>query len=141
MQADTLKHLEFTQAVITRMAGNSFLLKGWTVTISAALFALAGAGAKPILILVALFPALSFWGLDAYYLWQERLFRKLYDDVRVSSINTSESGVELFSLSTTKYVSQVSNWFQILWSPTIFAFHGAIVGSILCVLLILWLMP
>ncbi len=34
------KHLEFLQAVITRMAGNSFLIKGWSVTLVAALLAL-----------------------------------------------------------------------------------------------------
>ena len=28
--------------------------------------------------LVALAPTLIFWGLDAYYLWNERLFRALY---------------------------------------------------------------
>jgi hypothetical protein len=27
---------------------------------------------------LALFPALAFWGLDAYYLRQERLFREVY---------------------------------------------------------------
>ena len=28
-------HLEMIQAVITRMAGNSFLIKGWSVTLVA----------------------------------------------------------------------------------------------------------
>ncbi len=27
------KHLEFVQAVINRLAGNSFLLKGWSITL------------------------------------------------------------------------------------------------------------
>ena len=35
-----LKHLEFIQTVINRMAGNCFLLKGWAITLVAALFAL-----------------------------------------------------------------------------------------------------
>ncbi len=35
-----LKHLELSQGVINRMAGNSFLLKGWSVTLVSALFAL-----------------------------------------------------------------------------------------------------
>ena len=38
-----LTHLQMIQAVITRMAGNSFLIKGWSVTLVAALFALAAA--------------------------------------------------------------------------------------------------
>lgn len=28
------KHLEFIQSIINRMAGHSFLLKGWGVTLS-----------------------------------------------------------------------------------------------------------
>lgn len=90
------------------MGGNSFLLKGWTVTVSIALFALAGASAKPIFVLIALFPAISFWGLDAYYLWQERLYRALYDALRLSSTSENPSIVEPFLLSTEKYKAQVT---------------------------------
>jgi hypothetical protein len=36
-----IAHLQMIQAVITRMGSNSFLLKGWSVTLVAALFALA----------------------------------------------------------------------------------------------------
>ena len=39
--SNKLKHLEFIQAAINRMAGNLFMLKGWSVTLIAALFALA----------------------------------------------------------------------------------------------------
>ena len=35
-----LKHLEFIQNTINRMARNSFLLKGWMVTIVVGLFAI-----------------------------------------------------------------------------------------------------
>ena len=37
-----LKHLEMVQGVINRMASNSFMLKGWAVTLVAGIFALAG---------------------------------------------------------------------------------------------------
>ena len=30
-------------------------------------------------------PLLVFWILDAYYLWQERLFRAVYDSIRQKS--------------------------------------------------------
>ena len=140
MDEKTVKHMEFIQAVITRMSGNSFLIKGWTVTIAAALFALAGASAKPVIILIVLLPALSFWGLDAYYLRQERLFRALYNDVRLSVVKGNQAQiVEPFSLSTTKYQSQISSWFGVLWSPTVFAFHGVIVGATGLVFLITFL--
>jgi len=38
MDEDQRKHLELIQAVITRMAGNSFLIRGWSVTLVSALF-------------------------------------------------------------------------------------------------------
>ena len=40
MNEDFRKHLEFVQSTISRMASNSFLLKGWSVTLAAGLFAL-----------------------------------------------------------------------------------------------------
>lgn len=36
-----MKHLELIQEVIKRMANNSFLLKGWTVTLVTGILALA----------------------------------------------------------------------------------------------------
>lgn len=88
MPADFPKeaHLQMIQDVITRMANNSFLLKGWAVTLVAGLFALGAASqGASWLGFVALGPPLAFWFLDAYYLQQERLFRKVYDKVRTSS--------------------------------------------------------
>ena len=75
------KHLEFIQGVVNRLANTSFRLKGWAVVLVAALFVLmkeAWGGFVP----AALLPVLFFWGLDGYFLWQERLFRALYDHVR-----------------------------------------------------------
>ena len=76
------KHLEFIQAAVNRMASNLFLLKGWTVTLIAALFALAAKDAKPVYFAIAYFPPFMFWVLDGYFLSQERRFRSLYDHVR-----------------------------------------------------------
>lgn len=79
---DKRKHLELVQSVINRMASNSFMLKGWAVTLVAGIFALAGKDADKLYFLVAYVPIIIFWGLDAYYLLQERLYRSLYDKVR-----------------------------------------------------------
>ena len=73
---DLRKHLEFIQSVIERHARASFLLKGWSVTIVAAVFLLAVRGAEPVLAMLAgVLPTVVFWGLDGYYLRQERLYR------------------------------------------------------------------
>ena len=84
---DKRKHLELVQGVINRMASNSFMLKGWAVTLIAGIFALAGKDTDKLYFLVAYVPIIIFWGLDAYYLLQERLYRSLYDKVRQTDEN------------------------------------------------------
>ena len=90
-----MKHMEMIQGVINRMASNSFALKGWTVTLVAGIFALASKDADKMYFLVAYVPIVIFWGLDTYYLLQERLYRALYDKVR----NMGEDDVD-FSMNT-----------------------------------------
>ncbi len=46
------KHLEFIQGTITRMAGNLFFLRGWTISLVAGLFALFVKDANILYILV-----------------------------------------------------------------------------------------
>mgnify|MGYP003296995710 CR=1 FL=1 len=91
------KHLEMIQGIINRMGNNSFLLKGWAVTLVAGIFALSSKESDKLYFLVAYIPILVFWGLDSYYLLQERLYRSLYDKVR----NTEENNID-FSLKATK---------------------------------------
>jgi hypothetical protein len=123
MDESKVKHLELIQGVINRLAGNSFLLKSWTVTLTAALFVLSAQGSDITFAFVAPFSTLTFWGLDAYYLRQERLYRLLYNHVAVESEITSET-VPPFSLNISRYKKQCDNWFATLWSPTIFSVHG-----------------
>ena len=87
MSTEQLKHLEFIQAVITRMNANSFQIKGWTVTIVSALLAIFASTKNHYFILTGIFPNIVFWFLDSYYLQQERKFRGLYNDVADISDN------------------------------------------------------
>lgn len=77
-----IRHLEMIQAVINRMAANSFALKGWAVTLVAGIFALAAKDADKTYFLIAYIPILIFWGIDSYYLLQEKMYRDLYDNIR-----------------------------------------------------------
>jgi hypothetical protein len=87
------KHLDFIQLAITRMGANSFLLKGWSVTLVAAVFALAHEDADQRYLFVAYLPNVIFYVLDSYYLYNERLFRKLYD-----AVAADDSSVPAFSM-------------------------------------------
>ena len=91
------KHLEFIQGAISRMAGNSFLLKGWNAAVAAGLFAFAAKDCNAKIAIIALIPGFAFWSLDAYYLQRERLFRRLYDAVRQGHVK------EPFCMSTESY--------------------------------------
>jgi hypothetical protein len=128
MNDDQRKHLEFIQAVITRMAGNSFLIRGWSVTLVSALFALAAKDANRTFVAVSYFPALLFWCLDAYYLSQERKFRDLYDAERVKSATN-------YAMEPPKNAK--SSWGPAFLSVTMCLFHGAI---LLAISIVIWLL-
>ncbi|MDB4922912.1 hypothetical protein [Mucilaginibacter sp.] len=78
------QHLDFLQNVITRMNANSFAIKGWTVALVSALFALSAKDSQYQFIYVIGVVLPVFWGLDAYYLAQEKRYRALYDHVRAT---------------------------------------------------------
>ena len=90
-----LKHLEFIQNVITRMNSNSFLIKGFSITLITALIALASGDCNETFILVVYFPIPILWILDSFYLSQERQFRLLYENVS----NKDENSID-FSMDT-----------------------------------------
>lgn len=128
----TERHLEFVQQIIARMAGNSFLLKGWSVTLTAGLFALAAKDANQAVAAIAFLPVLAFWILDAYYLRQERLFRKLYDHLRLD-----DDGDHRFSLDTSPVQDEVAGLFKTMLSSSVALLHGSLVVAITVVL---WLL-
>jgi len=101
MTPDQIKHLEFIQTVITRMNSNSFQLKGWSITLVSALLALFASTKNINFVLVAIFPALVFWFLDAYYLMQERKFRGLYSDV--AGLSKSSKEIKPFEMRPDRY--------------------------------------
>lgn len=87
METNKLKHLEFIQGIINRMAHNSFIIKGWLLTIITALIAISINKDTNDLITVTFIPIIIFWFLDAFFLRQERLFRHLYNKVRKQKEN------------------------------------------------------
>ena len=120
------------QAVVNRMSVNSFLLKGWSVVLISALFALAAGDSEALFVYIAYFPAFAFWMLDAYFLRQERLFRKLFDRVR----HLAETDVD-FSMDTSVVDGDVAAWLAVVFSKTLLLFHGTVFGSIVIVMLVI----
>jgi hypothetical protein len=123
-------HLEFIQAVINRMANISFLLKGWSITVIAGLFALSARQDSFVLLVLAFLLTLIFWFLDAYFLWQERLYRQLYNHVR----KLSEGDID-FSMDASGF-GDARKWYKAPWSKTLWPFYGPVL--IMLVLLVMF---
>jgi hypothetical protein len=115
-----LKHLEFIQAAISRMATNSFLFKGWAITLAAALAAFGAANTKVALLAIALVSTLMFWALDGYYLWLERGFVDLHKEVAAKPATDTD-----FSMTIDK-TNAVSRWLKTCGRPHLWPFYGTI---------------
>ncbi len=128
------KHLEFIQATISRMAGNLFYLRGWTITLIAAIFALSAKDTNTDYIVVAYFPVLICWILDGYFLSQERQFRALYDHVR----KLDEKKID-FSMDTTPFKNNKNSWKASIKSPTLLVFYLSLLGVMLLITLMIYI--
>lgn len=124
MNENKLAHLGFIQLVINRLASNSFIIKGWCITLVAALTAISLPD-NMLLILIAYFPIIIFWLLDTYYLWQEKLFRGHYDEVRIKKEKEIDFGMK-FSQKTINSRTYLKTAF----SKTILPFYLILLGTV-----------
>lgn len=111
------------------MSTNSFLLKGWGVVLVSALFALAAPEANVKFVFLAYIPAIIFWGLDGFFLWQEQMYRDLYDKVR-------DKKPDDIDFSMDAETGSGRTWLGAVFSKTLIPFHGALIVSIIVVMLI-----
>ena len=109
-----IRHLEMLQAVINRMASNSFMLKGWAVTLVAGTFALSAKEANVMYFMIAYIPVVLFWFLDSYYLQLERKYRKLYNNISIEK--SKETDFKMTILSSK--ISDKTCYYQSLFSRT-----------------------
>jgi hypothetical protein len=90
------RRLDHLQGVINRLAGNSFSIKGWVITLVTAMlgFALKDNRSVPEIAYLAVLPTIVFWILDGYYLAAERSVRYLYNSV-ASSTKCHDMGISV----------------------------------------------
>jgi hypothetical protein len=127
-----LKHLEFIQAVITRMSTDSFMIKGWSVTLVSAIFALAAKDANIKYAVVSYIPVIVFWILDGFFLAQEKQYRKLYEKVS----GQDEEDID-FSMKAVEWNTGDRTWRACIFSKTLIPFHGALLAAVLIVMFII----
>ena len=126
-----LKHLDFIQGVVNRLSTNSFLLKGWSVVLVSALFALSAGNSNVNFVFLAYIPAIAFWGLDGYFLSLERAYRRLYEKVRKLEPDEID-----FSMDFRATQDNPANWVSAFLSKTLIIFHGSLLVAVFVVMLI-----
>ena len=132
MAANREAHLAMIQDVVTRMGQNSILLKGWSILFVSALLTYASSDTDTIILFWAFIPVLLYWGFDGYYLWQERLYRDLYNYIR------EQDPYKLcYELSTDVVLGSDSSrtWSSTVFSLTPSLFHGVILFMLVVILL------
>lgn len=113
------QHLTYIQGIVNRLAQNSFLVKGWTVTLVSAILALsARVEGQNFIALSTYLPVILFWILDGYFLWQERLFRAKYDEVRL----LEETSVD-YSMNIGPFIGGRNTWSKSMFSKTLNIFY------------------
>lgn len=130
-----LKEIDIIQDIIKRMAFNSFMIKGWAITL--VVLTLLLKGTEKYQIWLAFIPLLVFWFLDAYFLWQERMYRKLYEWVINNRLETEEY---LFDMNACRFKNEVQSIPRIMFSITLGWFYGSIAILVIIYTLILLIM-
>lgn len=104
------------------MASNSFLFKGWSITIIAGITAFAAKDSNPLLMIVPIVATLLFWGVDAYYLMLERAFRAIYDNVAMRQPTAID-----YALKPKKEHIGAGAWLKVLFGrPMLYIFYGTV---------------
>ena len=128
-----VKHLEIIQGVINRLGHDSFLVKGWSMSVLAVgIIFLARNGVQDKwFILAFLVPVAGFWVLDGYFLWQERLLRKVYDEVRKQETTD-------FTMNIMKHRNKPKcSWISSIFSSTLNLFYTIEIVFVLAIVFIL----
>lgn len=120
--------LGYVQDIIKRMAANSLLIKGWSMSLTGVILAIskkdAGNDEMAQLWLAILVFNVLFGILDAYYLKQERLFRNEYNR-KIDSLCNDVTVMDNLRIISTKKV-KTSMW-STTFSFSVFPFYISII--------------
>ena len=114
-----VEHLKLTQAVIDRLGHNSLWVKTWSLSLVVTAMILVAIQdlRHLIFILMPITLVLGSWTLNGYFLWQERLFRKVYDEFRVQSDTD-------FEMNPMKHKNKPKcSWLSAILSVTLVIFY------------------
>ena len=124
------KNLDFIMSIIERMSKNSFSLKGWTIALLSAMFVLSRSETNKVFLIFALIPIVCFWLLDSYYLFKERQYRELFNNINNNDFK------EKISLTIKKDKKNFKQWLKCAFSKTEIIFYLPLIFSIIITFII-----
>lgn len=117
------KEIDLVQGCISRMAKNSFLLKGWAISLIAVILAIIPEKINPIQVSAILASIiLCFWYLDAFFLRTEKMYIELYNWIIVERLNGNAE--KLYDLNAKRFEEKVASIFSVMTSKTLRWFYG-----------------
>jgi hypothetical protein len=125
------KELDMIQSIINRMAKNSFLIKGWTITLIVVTMLIKAAPDRFWGMLLAIIPLLMFWILDGFFLNQEKLYRNLQKKIIADRLYTIPPQKDnkirrWFNMNASTFTDETTGWFKSIFSKTLSLFYGGI---------------
>jgi hypothetical protein len=113
---------------------NSVLVKRWAITVAAAFFGFSLSTHSVWLPAAGFVPTLAFWAIDTTYLRSERLFRVLYEQVRIGDelvgpffmAATAKDFVRRVAEGETVAERAVASWRETALAHTLSFFYGTL---------------
>lgn len=134
MDAAKLKHLDYIQSTISRMADCSFKIKSLAITIVSAIVGICVKTGDMNILLVAIIPIVLFWILDSYYLQQERMFREIYN-ILIGISNNHEFKIRPFEMPIGKIKEKSCSFVAVMFSKTEWLLY---LGTLLLILFVFY---
>lgn len=122
-----IEYLGLIQGNISRMAGNSAIMKGFAATFMATILGMSVSETlKWYYVLIAVISLVAFIRLDIFYLQIERRYRNLYALIADQTIDDHRFALDLKSPFFERYKKEIyknSSFFKILCSISILQFY------------------
>lgn len=137
INGDKVTYLGFIQNAIARMSTYSAIFKGFAATLTATVSSLSFKGIGMYVMLLSYLPLLFFVLLDAYYLKNERIYRFLYDKVRLNDSREVDFNMDIAKISMSR--DDIKKYGMDIWhcltSQSVYLFYIPL--GIICVIIII----
>lgn len=138
------KEIDLIQNCINRMAQNSFLIKGWLITLIAVVLGLLPKQFDMrVLCFISILITVCFWYLDAFFLRTEKLYRWKYEWVIKMRMKSDDFCYDLNPDNKNMWLKNSDGEekksptiFRVMFTRMIFPLYGMILGAILMIVIL-----